>query len=779
MPLERFLIAPQTEGLVTNVLPWLIPDNAYAQLDNVYVWRSRTKKRFGSVWTENTDDQFGTRLRLLVGQIAMDGSFTYTVPGTLAAGDNSFIGQQFSDENGVIYTAYNATGPTLVSDPAGGTASYNTTTGVFTITGSTHIGADIYFYPCLPVMGIELFEQDSLALPKNVVFDTRWSYKYNTATAAWDNLEAASPYTQWSGTDLDFFWGCNWRNTNISNPADNKNILFVTNFVAGTVPGGTTAVGTTTDCIRYWDNATWTDFLPVVRNVSVGVSTVVVTAKIIVPYKGRLILLSTKEADRTLPGNTWGAVTAFANRCRFSWPQSLLGSVTGYGNAIDNAFFEASGKGGYIDAPTSEAIITAELVKDRLIVYFENSTYQLVYTGSPDLPFTWQKLDNNFGASSTLGQVSFDAVVVGFSTLGIIACNGATVKRIDTKIPTAVFDIRSTDNRFQRVSGIRDFYEEMIYWTFPSLFANVKYPQRVLVYDYINGNWAFNDDSFTTFGYHYEFRGLTWATWHTPWEQSNWPWGTGSNSATFKNVIAGNQQGWISQIHTNVSSNAPALSIANISGNTMTVRWANLNSGDFVQIQNCVGSTNLNDVIVQIASSSTNNTTGVTTLTFVGNPADAGYLGGGTLRRVSRIKILTKEYNFYTTTGQNTFIPYTEFLVSNEGTDPEPDKRPVIKVDYFISSSSINMVDDAQATGAQMGEGSGNILDLYPYAYLDIEDSQDRFWRRVYFNAEGQTVQFQIYYTDEMMLIPEIALSDFKLHAMLIYASPVGSRFRG
>ena len=793
MPLERFLIAPQTEGLVNNVLPWLVPDNAYSKLNNVYIWRSRLKKRFGSIWTENNATQQGTRLSLLVGQVQAGGTFAYTVPGTLAVGDNSFLGQQFIDEKGVIYTSYQtaAGGAMLVSDPVGGTATYDIATGLFTITGSAHIGDDIYFFPMLPVMGIELYEEDSVKLPTNVVFDMRWSYKYNTSVDMWTNLEAAAPYTQWSGTDNDFFWASNWRNTNLSNVADNINILFATNFVDSTDPGGVTVVGTTTDCIRYWNGTVWTNFVPGVRGtpisttIGLGTGTAVVTCKIIISYKGRLILLSTKERqfNRTTGTVVWTSATQiFANRCRYSWSQSILGNVTGTlptTAAIDNAFFEASGKGGYVDAPTAESIITAELVKDRLIVYFENSTYQLVYTGSPDLPFTWQKLDNNFGATSTLGQVSFDAVVVGVSTLGVIACNGATVKRIDTKIPNEVFDIRASDNRFQRVSGIRDFFEEMIYWTFPSLSAGVTYPQRVLVYDYINGNWAFNDDSFTTFGYHYEFHGLTWGRWHTIWEHSNWPWSTGSNSPSFKNIIAGNQQGWILQVKTDVSSNAPALSIAQMTGNTLLVRLANVQKGEFVRIENCIGSTNLNGTIVEIDNFVNDLTTMLTTITFSGPPADAGYIGGGTLRRVSRIDLLTKQYNFYTTTGQNTFIPFTEFLVSNEGRNEDPAPNPVIKVDFFLSTSKVEIVEDAEITGAQMGIGDGNVLELFPYAYLGLEETQDRFWRRVYFNAEGQTVQFRIYYTDAMMLKPEVSLADFKLHAMLIYASPVGTRFRG
>ena len=51
------------------------------------------------------------------------------------------------------------------------------------------------------------------------------------------------------------------------------------------------------------------------------------------------------------------------------------------------------GFGNAIDAATQEAIVSAEFLKDRLIVYFERSTWELVYTGNQIYPFTWQKIN--------------------------------------------------------------------------------------------------------------------------------------------------------------------------------------------------------------------------------------------------------------------------------------------------------------------------------------------------------------------------------------------------
>lgn len=45
MAIDRFLIAPLEEGLRTDLKPWLIPDSAYAELNNAYIFRGRLKKK--------------------------------------------------------------------------------------------------------------------------------------------------------------------------------------------------------------------------------------------------------------------------------------------------------------------------------------------------------------------------------------------------------------------------------------------------------------------------------------------------------------------------------------------------------------------------------------------------------------------------------------------------------------------------------------------------------------------------------------------------------------
>ena len=74
-------------------------------------------------------------------------------------------------------------------------------------------------------------------------------------------------------------------------------------------------------------------------------------------------------------------------------------------------------------------------------------------------------------------------------TTGVHACSGANVERIDTKIPDEIFTIQSRNLGVQRVYGIRDYYTELVYWTFPSTAKEAEsgasvYPTSGPVYNY-------------------------------------------------------------------------------------------------------------------------------------------------------------------------------------------------------------------------------------------------------------------------------------------------------
>lgn len=741
MPVDRFMIAPFNSGLENDVRPWLIPDDAFAELNNAYVFRGRVRKRFGSRFmvgsSTPTDgyEQLRSRLRINVGTTDGAGNFGPAImPGLTGK-----IGQAFSvgDE---IFTVFQANGPTYSTGT--GAAAYNTATRSVTITGAAAL-TDVYFYPAEPVMGLTNYELNAINDEPIFAFDTQFAYQFTGG--GWERLVGGAD--TWSGTNKDFFWATNWRGIN-----SNDIYMFVTNYkFTGTLTGS--------DTMRYWDGTTWSVFQP---GFTSGVATnTILTARIIVPFKDRLILLNVIENTGVAPGTN----RTYANRCRFSQNGSPV--------AVDAWYENVPGKGGFIDAPTKEAIVTAQFVKDRLIVYFERSTWELAYTGNQILPFVWQQINTELGAESTFSQVPFDKVVLGVGNVGIHACNGSNVDRIDSKIPDEVFEIHNEDNGIERVYGIRDYVTEMVYWTFPAVdqTAIQPYPNRILVYNYKNNSWAFNDDSFTCFGYYQSVAGETWGSITDEWQERIDVWGSGSLQAKFRNVIAGNQEGYVVIIDPGLSRNAGCLQLTDLLAGVFNVplyiRDHNLRAGDYILIENAQGSgtiSSLNGNIFLVSSVTSEHEIVIQ----VPGGITGNYVGGGTVARVSIIDMRTKQFNFYQQEGRNAYVSKVDFLVDST-------ENGEIAVDYFVSTSLLSMTHESLVTGSLLGSG---VLETFPYANIPFEAQQTRVWHPVYLQADGECVQLHLYLNDEQIVDPDIALSDFQLHAMTFYAQRSASRLQ-
>lgn len=750
MPRDRFLIAPydQNSGVQTNYKPWLIPDQAFAQLDNAYVFRGRVRKRFGSRWLDNS--QLLSRLRIQVDVIAAG-----TATGNVRVNINDAlltpaVGQAFSVGD-TLFTVYNsAVGPQQMyrTDGLASVATYDLTNSDYNITNTGAAdGTPVYFYPALPVMGLLSVDGPTINNEPVIGFDRRYAYQYANG---WQRLanETNPGDAVWNGSDSQFFWGTTWTGQNVSD-----RIFFVTNFNE-----------TEPNFMRYYNVSTtfWTTFNPLIT-----AADRLVSARIIVPFKNRLVAF-----------NTWeGAVpTQYPQRARYSQagspldPNAWRADIPGLGNAVD--------------ASTTESIITVEFIKDRLIVYFERSTWELVFTGNQAYPFVWQKINTELGAESTFSVVPFDKVALGIGNVGIHACSGTNVERIDQKIPQLVFDIHNADEGINRVYGIRDFRTELVYWTLPAVDATATfpYPTRVLIYNYVDSTWGLADDSITAFGYFQPVNGITWDSEEVTWDDEV-PWNSGAYQAQALDIIAGNQEGYTFIIDPNEPINAPVLQITNITLSQLGTAFIatidcidhNLRQGDYVYLQDMVGTLtipNLNDLIYPVIDNATypltRNQFSVEIDPSIAVDFASTYNGGGVISRVSQIRIRTKEYNFYLQQGRNAFVQRVDFNIDR--TD-----NGKILVDYFVSTSGNFLVEDGQATGMLLGT---SVLTTSPYPSIPFEQNATRLWHPVYLQADGECIQLYLYLNDALMKDVGVRNSDFQLHAMVIHAMPTSSRLQ-
>jgi hypothetical protein len=308
------------------------------------------------------------------------------------------------------------------------------------------------------------------------------------------------------------------------------------------------------------------------------------------------------------------------------------------------------------------------------------------------------------------------------------------------------------------------------------------------VYNYKNQSWAIHDDTFTALGYFEQQADTTWAT-SAPqtWEQSNEAWNSGVIAANQRQILAGNMEGFVVRLSDDIARNCAALQITNVTGTTgvitLTIVAHNLDDiptvnqfdQDFILLENMTWfdqGSYLNGNIYEV-----DHVVNANTITIdIGTTVIPVYRGSGTAARVSNIQITTKQFNPYDKQDRNVFIERINFCVERTLDNYDPTQpSPQITVDYSPSSSGVRMIQGGVATGAIMGN---SILETGPYnpIYYPLEQYQDRLWHPIYFQSDGNCIQIYMYMTPSQMTNPRIALADFELEGMILYAQPTTSR---
>lgn len=759
MAYDRFLIAPFQSGLDKSASKWLLPEDAYTRLNNAYVYRGKLVKRFGSRYMggESLKSRFRFSLVSLgagVGITTNAGNATgslLTLISTLDIG----IGQMFSIGSQTFTVASLGTAgvPATLLTSGGGTGTLFTTgasKGVFTFTGVDSVLTAIYFYPSKPVMGLCNYQTGAINNHPAYGFDTQLPYFYTGS--GWERVVGATTDPVWKGSNSQFFWASNWQG-----PTSTTTYLFVTNFNAAIG-----APAASDDDMYYWSGTDWAIFRPTFT----VAGSYVKTARILLPFKDRFVLLNTIE-------RIGASNVAFPNRCRYSAPGSPIDAAGYNWLEVDEANYRGAG---WTDAATEEAIIGAGFIRDRLIVYFERSTWELAFTGNSARPFIWQKLNAELGAQSTFSTVLFDKELLAVGNVGIHACNGVNVGRIDSKIYADIFNIRTANDGIRRVAGIRDYRAESVYWSWPNdaqaSYSNT-YPNKLLVYNYENDTWAYNDDVVTAWGYFEQDTGDIWADDNQAWEEDETTWATGINYSVNKEIIAGNQQGFVFIADKDIPTNAHVLQVTDAQkvGNdlVLTIIDHTLAIGDYIYVD-LNGLTILPSTgVYKIKSITSANivTIDATTLAVTGT-----YTGGALASRVSRIDVLSKQWNPYIGKASNFTISKIDFCV--ERTDSGR-----LTIDYSPNSGIsaddqiVSMIDASGSTGMALGS---NILETSAYPLINFESYQERLWHPVYFQTQGNCIQIRMYYSDADMLAPEIWSQPFTLEGLVLYTKSMSGR---
>ena len=515
MGYQPFLITP-FKGLSTYYKPFLIGNDAFPYLDNCYSFRGRIKKREGC-------SVFGR----LPAWAAITNITSASPPVVTSVAHELLTGDYVWLESIVGSTSLNNTAYSVTRINNDTFSLQDINTGANIAAPAAYIsGGGIY----LPVQGILNYSVPSTSNQNLIVFNPKRAYFWTVGSLSFTQLRnnPAGTNITWTGTgSSNFFWSCNFANA-----------MWVTNNV---------------DKIRYWNGTQdgggtggWVDFNPIVNT---GGDTIT-KGLIIIPYKGRLVILrpyinSVLYQNRAI----WSQIgTPYTLNDATHVPPSPFG--------VDaNAWrYDIPGKGGYIDADTSESIVSCEIINDTLIVGFQFSTWKLVYTGSEVLPFVWQRINTSLGSEATYASVQLDDSVMMISRRGIVKANINECVRMDMDIPEMVmnFENGGSENEnvpgFNRIQSIRDFDKQLIYITWGDSDTNQQTPNRILCYNYVENIWSTFTLSFTALGRYKQTSDNTWTTWTSKWkgDTSTWEEPIDQNNSLF--ILGGRIDSYVYEV---------------------------------------------------------------------------------------------------------------------------------------------------------------------------------------------------------------------------------------
>jgi hypothetical protein len=670
-------------GLITDRKPMMIPKEAFSKLENAYVWRDRTKKRDGSVPMGRLSRVFNSVSLGLSGvspwtfnifslvSPPITEPFKQLQPGSITITIGAVILRDTSD-NGIL---------TSITPGNSGTINYITGQVVIITTQPAGTATTINFtyFPSLPVQGILKRDVATVGIDQTVFFDEVYAYQY-----AGTNFQELSPGTIWTGTNTDFFWGANYQGANPS-----LRYFFVTNF-------NLNPAMTLFDPIYYYNNSTWTALTPLIT-----ATTSLYQALILVPYYGRMLALNTWEGTTA---GTFVAASNFVSRCRFSQigDPTIIGSTGPY--VPGSWASDVAGFGGFIDAPTNEAIVSAAFYRNTLIVFFEYSTWQVRYIGEYGLPFIFERVSSDFGSVSTYSPIVFDQGVLSISDRGVIEAGSNGVKRLDEAIPDTIFSfsIAFKDPKF--VHGVRDFEKELVYWNYLDLTDKGIFqanPNTVLLYNYRNNTWAKFRDTITCFGIGQFAFGVNWDDQTVLWD-SETSWDNTDDQDFLQYVLAGNQHGFISvyeqtSVFTPIESDtsyAPSLFIYSVNLTLTPIRLGvpnhNLQNNELIYISGMLWNgtdPNLNGKIYLVIAINDSTISLMqwngTSYVDVISSSTATYIGNGVITLLPKMNIVGKDFNPYQEKGKGFKVSYIDFLMDTNNEFPSV---PAVSIQLFVNS---------------------------------------------------------------------------------------------
>lgn len=242
--------------------------------------------------------------------------------------------------------------------------------------------------------------------------------------------------------------------------------------------------------------------------------------------------------------------------------------------SISDFVADISGHGAATQSPTGDWIMSAQFLRDAIVIFFLNSTWLFRFTGSAFDPFRFDQLNSSKSTQAPYGSIPYDLQCTSMGNKGLIYCDGVNVERYDINIIDQFLEIESV--AFGQCFGQRFDILQQSWMLYPGVGdatgANLQMTSsRVLVYNFLESTWAIyhpilgNTEADATIkntlsclGLGFTTTDLTWASFapgsgqpsaNKTWAQWDEPWDSYLDLAQQPALLGGDQNGWVLELN--------------------------------------------------------------------------------------------------------------------------------------------------------------------------------------------------------------------------------------
>lgn len=496
----------------------------------------------------------------------------------------------------------------------------------------------------------------------------------------------------------------------------------------------------------------------------------------ILPFKDRLLFFSPYLVTSGNPNTfyqledtvlwSWNGTPYYTNPV----PKNQMSNVKAY-------YVDQTGLGGYLPAGIPNPIQTISNNEDVLLIGFggDGRKTRFIYTGNDLQPFLFYSINSELPSSATFSAVTLDKGALDIGQYGLAMTDQQSSQRVDLEIPDIVFSIRNLDNGAQRVNSQRDFFNEWIYFSYPTQTSQWYFPTQTLLFNYRDNTWAILYENYTKHGLYRTIKKRTWLnTGFASWMQWRVPWNSPATQPGFPQTIAGNPQGYvlIIGVGTGEAPSGTVLSVTS-SGGVTQIGSINhcVNVGDYLLFQNCLGLTGINGVIGRVTNVGTQ--ASPTPNSFIVDiPFPSGTYGGlGTYTRLSQPTIQTKQFPVYFDQGRQVRILQQKYLLDYTA-------ESQITANIYLSMDANNAWNDPNNSGVPNGLIYSQLVYTCPETtnigltpantnlQTPTSTTQAQIWHRMNTSLIGDTFQIGLTLDDAQMRNLTYATTEITLHGM-------------